>query len=213
MVKIILVRHGETEWNKAHRIQGGTSDVPLNEVGINQARKLAERLKDEKIEAIYSSPLHRALDTAREVARYHGLEVNSLLALREIDAGSLEGFPAANLKLRFDEYICQGNYVQADIPYPLGEYICDVQKRSWVAIQDIARQHQGTVVIVTHYFVIMTLVCQILGLPLAQIVHLRLGQGTVTAFTLDGDGDARLELFNDSCHMQGGYSKILLEPG
>jgi broad specificity phosphatase PhoE len=202
MAKIILIRHGETEWNKARRIQGGASDVPLNDVGIRQAQKVAERLKGEKIEAIYSSPLQRALYTAREVARYHSLEVNSLTALREIDAGSLEGFPSTELKLRFDEYICHANYTES-IPYPLGEFICDVQKRSWEVIQDIAKQYQGTVVIVTHYFVIMTLVCQILELPLTQIVRLRLGQGTVTAFTLDDKGNARLELFNDGCQILG----------
>jgi broad specificity phosphatase PhoE len=200
MVKIILVRHGETEWNKVHRIQGGASDTPLNEVGLRQAWQVAERLKNEKIEAVFSSPLQRALYTAQEIARHHQLKVSPLPAFREIDAGSLEGFPSTALKLRFDEYICRDNHVQSSGQYPLGEYICDVQKRSWEAVQDIAGKIEGTVVIVTHYFVIMTLVCQILGLPLTQISRLRLGQGTITTFNLDGKGTAWLELFNDGCH-------------
>ena len=112
MVKIILVRHGETEWNKIHRIQGGASDVPLNEVGKQQASNVAGRLKNEKIQAVYSSPLQRALYTAREIARYHCLEVNLAPALKEIDAGSLEGLPSAELILGFDEYICRDNHVQ-----------------------------------------------------------------------------------------------------
>ena len=200
MVKIILVRHGETEWNKIHRIQGGASDVPLNEVGKQQASNVAERLKNEKIQAIYSSPLQRALYTAREIARYHCLEVNLAPALREIDAGSLEGFPSAELIMSFDEYICRDNHVQTSGQYPMGEYICDVKKRGWDTIQDIAAQHQGAVGVVTHYFVIMTLVCQILGLPLTQIGRFRLSPGSITVFTLDAKEGARLELFNDSCH-------------
>jgi broad specificity phosphatase PhoE len=200
MVKIILVRHGETDWNKVHRIQGGASDVPLNEVGLHQAWQVAERLKNEKIEAVYSSPLQRALYTAREIAHHHHLDVSPLAAFREIDAGSLEGFPSTELKLRFDEYICRDNHVQTSGKYPLGEYICDVQKRSWDAVKDILTHNQGTVVIVTHYFVIMTLVCQILGLPLIQIGRFRLGQGTITVFTVDENDGGRLELFNDGCH-------------
>ena len=200
MVRIILVRHGETEWNKDHRIQGGASDVPLNAVGLRQATQVAERLKNERIEAVYSSPLQRALYTAREIARHHQLEVSPLAAFREIDAGSLEGFPSSALKLRFDEYICRDNHVQNSGEYPLGEYICDVQKRSWEAVQGIAGQIEGTAVIVTHYFVIMTLVCQILDLPLTQIGRMRLGQGTITTFNLERQGTAWLELFNDGCH-------------
>jgi broad specificity phosphatase PhoE len=203
MVKIILVRHGETDWNRLHRIQGGASDTPLNEAGLRQARQVAERLKSEKLEAIYSSHLQRALHTAREIARYHQIEVIPLPAFREIDAGSLEGFPSGELKLSFDEYICRDNHVQTSGQYPMGEYICDVQKRSWEAIRDIAGQNQGTVVVVTHYFVIMTLVCRILDLPLVQIGRFRLGQGTITTFTLDSNDNARLELFNDGCHTLG----------
>jgi probable phosphoglycerate mutase len=62
----MLVRHGETDWNRQHRIQGGSSDTPLNPEGKKQARELALRLSASSIEAIYSSPLKRALETARQ---------------------------------------------------------------------------------------------------------------------------------------------------
>lgn len=204
MVKIILVRHGETGWNKTHRIQGAGSDIPLNEVGLRQAESVALRLKDEKIEAIYCSPLGRALNTAQAIARHHALEVNPLPSLREMEVGELEGVYSADLKLRFDELICQ----QGDDPVkgklPGGESICDVQNRAWDTVGSIAGKHaDGTVVIVTHYFVIMSLVCRILNLPLSRIPHLRLSPGTITTFTLDGAGGSRLELFNDGCHNFG----------
>ena len=201
MVKIILVRHGETGWNKEHRIQGAGSDIPLNEVGLRQAEAVASRLKDEKIEAIYCSPLERARNTAQAIARHHQLTLNTLPSLREMEVGELEGVYSADLRLRFDEFICQ----QGDDPVrgklPGGESICDVQNRAWDAVKSISDKHADcTVVIVTHYFVIMSLVCRILNLPLSHIPRLRLSPATITAFTLDGSSGARLELFNDGCH-------------
>jgi probable phosphoglycerate mutase len=202
LIKVILVRHGETGWNKAHRIQGAGSDIPLNETGLRQAEAVAARLKDDNIEAIYCSPLGRALNTARAIARYHQLDVSTLPSLREMEVGELEGVLSADLKLRFDEFICQ----QGDDPIkgklPGGESICDVQNRAWDAVKGITGRHsEGTVVIVTHYFVIMSLVCRILNLPLSHIPYLRLSPGTITAFTIDGTNGARLELFNDGCHI------------
>jgi broad specificity phosphatase PhoE len=201
LTKVILVRHGETEWNRIRRIQGSASDTPLSENGIHQAEGLGQRLKAEKIDAIYSSPLQRAMKTALAIAKYHYLEVTPLSELKEIDAGELEGVLAAELKIRFDELICQSGPNKGMLRIPGGESVLDVQKRSWETIENIYRQHsEGTVVVVSHYFVIMTIVCRVLNLPLSEIIRLRLSNGTVTTFTLDGDNGPRLELFNDSCH-------------
>lgn len=202
MVKIILVRHGETEWNKIKRIQGGSSDTPLNETGERQAELIGLRLKGEKIRAIYSSPLQRALHTAQAISRYHQLTINTLPALKEVDVGELEGRMGAELKIRFDEFICRSG--QEAVQLPGSELLCDVQKRAWDTIQSIKNQHsEGTVVVVTHYFVIMAIVCQVLNLPLYQITRLRLSTGSISSITLDGDNSARLELFNDGCHIPG----------
>ncbi len=204
MIKIILVRHGETEWNRVRRIQGSGSDTPLSETGMRQAAAVALRLKDEKIQAIYSSPLQRALHTAQAIASYHQLEVNVLPSLKEIDVGELEGVFSADMKVRFDEFICRYGDVQNPEKLPGGESVCEVQKRAWDTIISIKNQHSdGTVVVVSHYFVILAIVCQVLNLPLAQLIHLRLGTGTITTFTLDGNNGSRLELFNDSCHARG----------
>jgi broad specificity phosphatase PhoE len=202
LAKIILVRHGETEWNKQHRIQGSNSDNPLNEAGLRQAGHLALYLKDEKIEAVYSSPLQRAMRTAQAIAEYHGLEVVPLSPLKEIDMGELEGILSAGLKLRFDEFICRSGEDRQPDRIPGGESVCDVQKRAWEAMKNIARRHPGaTVAAVTHYFVIMAVVCQVLNLPLAHLVRLKLDPGSITAFTLDGNTYPRLELFNERCHL------------
>ena len=91
MVQVILVRHGETDWNKSLRIQGGNSDTELNEKGQQQAEWLGLRLKQERIQAVYSSPLKRALDTAQAIAHHHQLEVQIEPALKELNVGELEG--------------------------------------------------------------------------------------------------------------------------
>lgn len=199
MLKVILVRHGETEWNRIHRLQGGDSDTPLNDTGIAQAKRLALRLKDEDIRAVYASPLQRALDTAREIARYHQLEVKTLSSLKEIHVGKLEGADSTKMKLRWDQLLCQEGDSEAGI-YGV-EPIAHVQMRTWSAIKEIAGEHkEGSVVVVSHYVAIMAIVCAVLGLPLQQIVRLKLNSGTITSFLMYDDGSARLELFNDGCH-------------
>ncbi len=96
-MKLILTRHGETEENKSKIFQGHLP-TKLSKEGINQVRRLARRLKDEKIDAIYSSDLPRAIDTAKEIAKYHK---NACLIftkeLREFDAGELTGKPQSLL--------------------------------------------------------------------------------------------------------------------
>jgi broad specificity phosphatase PhoE len=201
LTKVFLVRHGETEWNRIRRIQGGASDTPLSENGIHQAEGLGLRLKAEKTDAIYSSPLQRAMQTAQAIAKYHHIEVTPLPELKEINAGELEGVMASEFKVRFDELICRSGPDKGLLCIPGGESILDVQKRAWETIENIYRQHsEGTVVVVSHYFVIMTIVCRVLNLPLSEMIRFRLSNGTVSTFTLDGDNSTRLELFNDSCH-------------
>jgi broad specificity phosphatase PhoE len=201
VTKFILVRHGETEWNTIKRIQGGASDTPLNETGRRQAAGLALRLKDEKVQAIYSSPLQRALHTAQAIAQYHPIPIHQLPDLKEIDVGELEGKMGSELKVRFDEFICRNGNSEDLVKLPGGESLSDVQKRAWDTVTGIAGQHsEGTVIVVTHYFVIITIVCRVLNLPLPQVIRLRLNTGSITSFTMDGHDSARLELFNEACH-------------
>ncbi len=91
MVRVILVRHGETDWNQERRVQGSGSDRELTETGKQQAESIGLRLKPERIQAIYSSPLRRALDTAQAIARHHQVEMQIEPSLNEIYAGELEG--------------------------------------------------------------------------------------------------------------------------
>lgn len=90
MTHLLLIRHGETLWNRQGRFQG-SADIALSELGRAQARRLAESLADKHLDAIYSSPLSRALDTAKAVAAPHGLEVQVVDDLAEINVGEWSG--------------------------------------------------------------------------------------------------------------------------
>ncbi len=201
MVRLVLVRHGETDWNSVRRIQGGSSDTPLNNNGKRQADNIALRLKSEEIQAIYSSPQQRALNTAQAIARYHNTDVIVLPALREIEVGKLEGKTSAEVGLRFDELLVpDGKNVLPKIPG--GESLTDLQERAWGTVRGLISEYSdGVIVAVTHYFVIMAIVCAVINLPLTQIRRLRLNPGTITTVTFEASG-SRLELFNDGCHCQ-----------
>src|SRR5262245_20482819 len=107
MTDFLLARHGETDWNREHRVQGHT-DVPLNAAGLGQARVLAERLADVSLEAIYASDLERARATAEAVARSQGLEVQVDPDLREKHFGSWEGLTDVEIAQRFPDAVRGG---------------------------------------------------------------------------------------------------------
>ncbi len=209
MVQVILVRHGETDWNEAHRIQGGNSDTPLNERGREQAERLGLRLKQERIRAIYASSLKRALDTALVIAHHHQLEVQIEPSLREINVGELEGISISVLGKRLDELLAAQNQIPAGVggdlwsklKYIGGESLDELQQRAWGAMQRIVNQYsEGVIVVVSHYFVVLAIICAVLNLPVSQIGRLRLGVGGISTIVFDGQV-TRLTQFNDSCHL------------
>ncbi len=211
LLQVILVRHGETDWNMSWRIQGGNSDTQLNEAGEEQAEGLALRLKQERIKAIYSSPLKRALDTALVIASYHQLEVQIELALKELNVGELEGVPVSLVGKRLDELLTTpardeiqvgaGENVWTKLQHIGGEPLEELQQRAWGTIQRIVNRHSdGVIVVVSHYFVLLTIICAVLNLPLSQLGRLRLGAGSISTVVFD-EPVPRLILFGDSCHL------------
>jgi broad specificity phosphatase PhoE len=139
---ILLVRHGETDWNAGRRLQGHT-DRPLNDIGREQAGALARELADEHLDAVYSSDLSRAHETARAVADAHGLEVHALPELRERHFGTWEGLTDEEIERRFPE---AGERVLGD-----GETREDMARRVFDALQRIADEHPGgRVLVVSH---------------------------------------------------------------
>jgi broad specificity phosphatase PhoE len=139
---ILLVRHGQTDWNLSRRLQGHT-DLPLNERGREQARVLAAELAEEPIDAVYSSDLVRAHETARIVAERHGLDVTAIDDLRERHFGTWEGLSDDEIQTRFPEAAAG---VWGD-----GETREAMARRVFDALQRIADTHPGGhVLVVSH---------------------------------------------------------------
>ncbi len=142
MTEILLVRHGQTDWNLAHRVQGHT-DTPLNGVGRAQARDLAARLAATALVAVYSSDLARAYETAAAVARVHGLAVTVDRDLREKNFGSWEGLTDTEIAELFPDAV-RGRWGD-------GETTEEVAKRAVAAIERIRQRHPGgRVLVVSH---------------------------------------------------------------
>ena len=201
-MRLILVRHGETDTNKA-RLALGRADVELNEHGRWQAQRLALSLKDETIGAIYSSPLRRALATAEPIASSHGLEVQVDEGLIEMDIGEMEGLTFQQVGERYPHFLQAWLGGQAaSEAMPGGERLLDVQDRAWQAIERIRqRQEHGTVAAVTHNFVILTLLCRVLGLELADFRRLRHSVAAKSVLEVRQDRII-LVSFNDTCHLE-----------
>ena len=203
-MRLILIRHGECSWNKERRIQGCRSDTSLNERGKAQAEKMARALKEEKVTAIYSSPLNRAVNTAQPLARARRLEVNIDPDLKEIDAGELEGLSEEELRKHYGEFWKEWRKGSGSTRVPGGESLEELQRRGWRSIQRIMERHpDGVVVVFSHLLTIITLVCRALGLDLRNMWRLRQDEAAITILNL-GEQDASLALLSDTCHLTNG---------
>jgi broad specificity phosphatase PhoE len=139
---LVLVRHGETDWNRDGRVQGHT-DVPLNDTGRQQARAVADLLAEQPLSAAYSSDLARALETATIVAGPLGLEVVALEGLREKHFGSWEGLTGDEVRARYPQ-AATGHWGD-------GETTEAMTARVLGALHEIAAAHPGeAVLVVTH---------------------------------------------------------------
>lgn len=157
MTRLILIRHGETDWNAEGRWQGQI-DVPLNQNGKSHARRLVDELAGSGIQAIYSSDLSRALETARPFANAFGLPIRIDRRLREINQGEWQGLLVTEIQARYAELFHSRMANPNTVSPPGGETVIQVEERVYQALDDILRRHPGeTVAIVAHGFVIAVL--------------------------------------------------------
>ncbi len=199
-MKLILVRHGETHWNKDGLIQGGDSDIELNDTGLEQAGKIAAFLKNEPIVSILSSPLQRAIATAEVIASQHQLPVEIDQGLKELKVGDLEGMSISNLRTTFSRFLLQWWQSGEAMKLPNGESLVDLQQRAWKVIEDLLEKHKdGTAVVVSHYFVTLAIILKALNLPLDCFTKFKLDLGGVSVLEFRDYG-ARLVTFNNTSY-------------
>jgi probable phosphoglycerate mutase len=150
MTSLIVIRHGETDWNRQHRFQGQI-DVPLNALGLQQARRLADRLADEPIDVLLSSDLQRAQATAEAVAGRHGLAPQVQPLWREQGFGVLEGLDVPTIRERHPDLWARWTRHEADYALPGGESNDAFHSRVMRALHALVAAHAGRrVVVVTH---------------------------------------------------------------
>jgi broad specificity phosphatase PhoE len=156
------------------------------------------------ISAIYSSPLKRAVDTAQAIAGYHNLEVQIEPALREMEVGELEGVPITELGTNFSSFMVQWRQGEGTAKLPGGESLIELSDRVWSAVQPMIDNHKrGDVVLVSHYFVIVAIICQALGMPVTQIWRLRVQNASISILDFDGRQPSLVSM-GDICHLREG---------
>jgi broad specificity phosphatase PhoE len=188
-VRIILIRHGATDWNLQGRCQGAT-DRPLCELGVRQAKEIAATLSTESVRAVYSSNLTRARHTAELISQPHRLQVMTEEDIRELDHGELEGLTFTEIKENYPGFIDRWRTEPAEIQVPGGEKLIEVAERAWAGLNRIAQRHQlgETVVVVSHNFPILGIVCRITGTQLNRYRTFHLDPCGVTRLGHSGNG-------------------------
>lgn len=169
MTDFCLVRHGQTDWNLQGRYQG-QSDISLNETGIEQANAVARLLRDENFDALFSSDLARARETANVIASFHaGLVVRLDSRLREISQGQWEGLQVENIQTRFAELWQERAEDPIKMHAPGGESLEEVMQRVSAALEEIAAFYpHGRILIVSHGLVLALTLCKVRNIPLGS---------------------------------------------
>lgn len=203
-MRLFLVRHGETGLNALKKFQGIT-DEPLNDAGMKQARALADSLAKEKIDAVYSSALIRACQTAEDIAKQHGLKVVRVQELNEVDYGEWEGKSPQEI-----EQIWPGKFMEREKDMmskyrfrpPKGETYEEMEQRIIPFFNGLVEKHQGqTIVVVTHGAVKRSLLRMFLGVGFHQLPSERFHNAALSLVEKTEKG-MQLRFFNSTEHLR-----------
>lgn len=184
MTEIILVRHGETEWNR-QEVFRGRLDIDLNDTGRRQAELLGEHLSRIKVDAVYSSPLKRALETADRIARHHRLGVQTAHGLIDLDYGEWQGLSKETVKTKYKGLYTQWTEKPHQVRIPGGESLDNVTERAVGVVDEVIARYQGRVVLVSHRVVNKVLICALLGLGNSRFWHIKQDTAGITTFTYE----------------------------
>ena len=202
-MRILLIRHGETEWNRIRRFQG-RSDLPLNQKGRDQGHALALALKDESVTAIYSSPLIRAMETACLIKVFHpSVPLFEEEGLIEMDLGEFEGMEAERWAAQNRDFLKAWLETPASVRMPGGESLQEVQTRAIGTLERITKVYpsESTLLLCSHNFVNLTILCYALKVPIDRFRELR--QGTAALNVLYKQGQQLLvKVVNECSHLR-----------
>ncbi|KQW46731.1 MULTISPECIES: histidine phosphatase family protein [unclassified Roseateles] len=202
VTRLIVIRHGETAWNRATRIQGHT-DIPLSALGLAQAERLAEALADEPLAAIYSSDLSRARQTAEAVARTQGVSITFDSGLRERAFGRFEGLSWQEIDQGYPEDAARWRRREPDFPVGGGESLNVFSARCLTAAMRATAGHPGqSIALVAHGGVLDCLYRAATRVALDAPRSWQLGNATINRLLATPDGFT-LVGWNDGHHLAG----------
>lgn len=201
-MRLYLLRHGQTRWNREGRVQGLT-DVELTEEGQEQSRRVAVHLRDELLQAVYSSPLGRARFLAEQIAGPHGLSVRTKEGLLELNQGVLEGLTYQEISARHQEFIQLWWKAPARVVIPGGESLQVLQDRAWKAVEEIVGAHpEGSVAVVSHNLANRAILCRLLGMDLNSYRVIRQDEAALNIIEFAA-GRTSLVTLNQTYHLNG----------
>ena len=201
MTRLILIRHGRSTWNADHRIQG-YADPPLDGVGREQARRLAERLRGEEIAMFYTSPLLRARETADIIGEALGVPVAPDERLREYDVGGITGLTWEQVMEQYPDLARRWVEAEEGVEFPDAEKGDAFRARVAAAFDEIvARRTEGPIGVVAHGGVLGTYLNYLIGLPTwrSPFRFANASLSIVEAHPVR----PRIMLLNDTCHLGG----------
>lgn len=200
MTRIIFVRHGETFYNVEKKYQGQT-DIALTPAGEAQGDAVAKRLAKEEFSLIYTSPLIRAKKTAEKISQASGKELKILANFREMNFGSLEGIPFAEVAQRWPE-LHEGIYHKAsETTIPEGESFQEFRERIREAVAWVVANHPDeTIVVVAHGCAIKAALCLAYGWSIDELWEIEQGNTALNWVEYDGE-NCRVITVNDTKHL------------
>lgn len=210
---LLLLRHGETEWNLTGRWQGQAVDTPLTELGRQQVRIVAQRLRSYPIQAIYSSDLARAFETAQIVGEALGLPPIPEPGLRESDIGAWMGLTWPEIVARFPDEVA-AMLAGEDVRRGGGESFSELQARVGATAERIVARHPGqTVLLVSHGAALRSLVAHVLGASVRQMHRLAIGGNTALSIVEVNRFGWHLVTYNDTSHLDGAAPPVATTKG
>ncbi len=197
---ILLVRHGQTDWNKTERFRGRT-DVPLNETGLAQATLTGQRISAWRPSAVYTSPLTRAVQTGESIAGCCGLAISRLPGLIDLNFGKWEGLTPGEVQALWpDRYQAWLSSPQS-ARIPGGETLEELQARGIETVQAASSRHPGeTIVLVGHLHINLAILLGVVGLDLSHFWNIRQDNCGINIFEIHQSGTILVSL-NETFHL------------
>jgi broad specificity phosphatase PhoE len=202
MTCIILVRHGQTEWNRVERFRG-RADVPLNETGLAQAEATGLRIHGEwQPSAVYSSPLSRAVRTAEAIAKHFNLPVQIHPGMADIDYGEWQGLTPDEVRDRWPAALHAWYHQPDQAIIPGGETLAQLRSRGMSAVNELSARHaEQTIVLVGHTVINRIILLGVLGLGNERFWHIKQDTCAINVFEVEKGGYVLVSL-NDTCHLR-----------